>query len=130
MNAAVPLEAPPAGDSVPLRHFATDIVLNWEKAVDEFRKWERQEILEKQPSTKELERHRKDGLFIIRMSRWLLSLVSDPESPARECTREVSGRLRQLEETFEMIHDPISDAEAEAIVKEAFPDEQAVRGTA
>ena len=94
------------------------------------RDWERREIIEKQPSPKHLGQHCKEALFIIRMTKWPLGLVSDPESPLRDYTAEVRGGLRQLENVFDMIHDPISDAEAEAILKEVFADEQAARGTA
>jgi hypothetical protein len=113
-----------------LRLIGVNMLQYWGKSVDQFRDWERREILEREPSAKQLEQHRKEALFIIRMTKWLLTWISDPESPIRDHTAEVSGRLRQLEHVFDMIHDSINDAEAQAILKEAFPDEQAVRGAA
>jgi hypothetical protein len=35
----------------------------------------------------------------------------------------VAGKLRQLEKSWEMIQNPMSDAEADAILRQAFPDE-------
>src|SRR6267142_4262980 len=106
-----------------LRNFTISIIANWQKLVEGFRDWERQELIEKEPSSKNLERHRKEAAFIIRNTHWLLSLVSDPESPAKECAPDIRGSLRQLEETFDMIHNPMPDAEAESLIQKFFPDE-------
>jgi hypothetical protein len=106
-----------------LRNFTVSIIANWQKLVEGFREWERKELIEKDPSTEDVERHRKEAAFIIRNTHWLLSLVSDPESPAKECAREILGRLRQLEETFEMIHNPMPDAEADALIQKYFSNE-------
>ena len=112
-----------AGTDSSLRDFIISIVANWQMLVKGFRDWERKELIEKDPSTEDLERHRKDAAFIIRNTHWLLSLVSDPESPARECAHEMRGSLRQLEESFDTIHNPIPDAEAEALIQKFFSDE-------
>lgn len=130
MDAALPISGMATEESDYLRQISNTMVGHWAKAVEIFRDWERKELLEKTPSEKQIELHRKEGLYLIRMTRCLLNLVSDPESPAREHSKEISGRLGQLEAVFEIIHNPMSDTEAEAIIKEVFPDEPAVRGTA
>jgi hypothetical protein len=94
----------------------------WSKAVDVFREWERNEIMCKTPSIDELERHREEGAWFIRQTRNLQSMVNDPEFPLPEFKAAVEGRLIQLETAYAEIHDPMSDAEADAILKEAFPD--------
>jgi len=106
-----------------LSHWAAlNTVENWAKAVDRFRRWERKEIIEKEPSLKDLERHRREGAWFIRWTRFVQTMLMDPEFPVRECAPEVEGRLIQLEQAWETIHDPMPDAEAEAILKQVFPD--------
>jgi hypothetical protein len=95
----------------------------WAQAVDAFRQWQRSEILEREPTAEQVKEHRRALTWILRWTRILQSLVQDPEFPARECAPEVSGRLLQLEESYNLIHDPISDAEVNAVLHEAFPDE-------
>jgi hypothetical protein len=106
-----------------LSHWAAlKIIESWAKAVDRFRQWERREIIEKEPSPEDLERHRREGAWFIRWTRFLQSMVMDPEFPVRECVPEVEGRLIQLEQAWDTIHDPMPEAEAAAILKKAFPD--------
>ena len=120
MNAATILEAGTDADSIRI-WLARKTVENWAKAVDTFRQWEREEIIRKEPSPGDLAKHREEGAGFIRWTRQLQSMVMDPEFPLPECKATVAGRLSQLEEAFAMIHDPMTDAEAEAILEKAFP---------
>ena|SRR2546423_1770948 len=105
-----------------LSHWAAlNAVGHWAKAVDRFRQWERKEIFEKQPTSEDLERHRREGAWFIRWTRSVQTMVMDPEFPVRECASEVEGRLIQLEQAWDTIHDPMPDAEAKAILKQVFP---------
>jgi hypothetical protein len=120
MNAATTLEASTDADSIRI-WLARKTVEHWAKAVDTFRQWEREEIIRKEPSPGELAKHREEGAWFIRWTRQLQSLVMDPEFPLPECQAMVAGRLSQLEEAFAMIHDPMTDAEADAILQKVFP---------
>ncbi len=64
-----------------------------------------------------------------KLTERLLNLISET---CNEFLRwqHVAGELRQLEESWEMIHNPMSDAEAEAILQKAFPDESGVGSAA
>ena len=124
MNAtatAPAFDPPKANQSIRL-WLALKKVELWEKAVDMFREWEREEILCKTPSAQDLERHREDAAWLIRETRHLQSMVNDPQFPVPECKATVEGRLYQLELAYREIHDPMTDAEADAILKQAFPD--------
>src|SRR5947208_6432596 len=57
------------------------------------------------------------------MGRSFRAQVSDPDFPLRQFAPEVAGKLRQLEKSWEMIQNPMSETEAEAILRQAFPDE-------
>jgi hypothetical protein len=121
MNAATTLDVSADADSIRV-WFARKTVENWAKAVDRFRQWEREEIIRKEPSPGDLAKHREEGAWFIRWTRQLQSMVMDPEFPLPECKATVAGRLSQIEEAFAMIHDPMTDAEADAILQKAFPD--------
>jgi hypothetical protein len=121
MNAATTLDVSADADSIRV-WLARKTVENWAKAVDRFRQWEREEIIRKEPSPGDLAKHREEGAWFIRWTRQLQSMVMDPEFPLPECKATVAGRLSQIEEAFAMIHDPMTDAEADAILQKAFPD--------
>jgi len=60
---------------------------------------------------------------MIRGARALLNLVSDPDFPAKQFGTEISGKLLQLEDSWQSLNNPLSDAEADTILRSAFPDE-------
>jgi hypothetical protein len=101
---------------------AIQMVENWAKAVEQFRRWEREEILRKEPSAKDMVKHRRASAWFIRATRHLQDVVMDPDFPLRERSEEIAGRLDQLESAFTAIHDPMTEEQADAILKQAFPD--------
>ncbi len=123
MNAtatALAFDPPQAHQSI-RRWLAPKTVELWQKAVDIFREWERSEILRKNPSPENLERHREEGAWLIRETRHLQSMVNDPEFPVPECNAAIEGRLYQLELAYREIHDPMTEAEAAEMLTQAFP---------
>src|SRR3954468_19593899 len=122
MNATALAFDPPQANQSIRRWLALKTVELWQKAVDMFREWERSEILCKNPSPENLERHRDEGAWLIRETRHLQSMVSDPEFPLPECKATIEGRLYQLELAYREIHDAMTQAEADEILRQAFPD--------
>ena len=49
-------------------------------------------------------------------------VLSDPEF-LNSMAREVRGRLGQLENSWEMLNNPVSEAEADRVLAAVFPDE-------
>jgi len=123
MNSTVAIYGLKEEAGLPSHVAARKIVEAWAEAVDAFRKWQRNEILQKDPTHAQLAEHKKALTWILRWTRMMQSLVQDAEFPAREFAAEVSGRLMQLEESYSLIHDPLTDAEADSVLREAFPDE-------
>ncbi len=99
------------------------LVRTWVASCNEFRQRERREIIEKVPSSNKLAEYREELKWMIRAARALLNLVSDPDFPAKELIAEISGKLLQLEDSWKSLNSPMTDAEAEAILQKAFPDE-------
>src|SRR6266516_3337290 len=82
------------------------------------------------PSPQRLAQYRDELKWMIRTARALLNLVSDPDFPARQLVSEISGKLLQLEDSWESLKNPMTDAEADAILQKAFPDETPTGRTA
>lgn len=99
------------------------LVEDWVNACNDFLRWQRREVIERRPSPEKLSEHRVALKVMLRLGRSLHAHVCDPDFPLRQCIPEVDGKLRQLEESWEMIHNPMSDAEADAVLQQAFPDE-------
>ncbi len=97
---------------------------------NEFLRWQHREVIRVRPSPETLSEHRESLKAMLRLAHALYGQVTDPDFPARHLIPEVAGELRQLEESWEMIHNPMSDAEAEAILQKAFPDESGVGSAA
>jgi hypothetical protein len=99
------------------------LILTWVGLCDDFRRRERREIIEQVPPPQRLAEYREELKWMIRQARALLNLVSDPDFPARHLVPEISGKLLQLEDSWECLNNPMTDAEADAVLRQAFPDE-------
>ena len=99
------------------------LVRTWVGLCNDFRQRERLEIIEQVPSPQRLAQYREELKWMIRTARALLNLVSDPDFPARQLVFEISGKLLQLEDSWESLNNPMTDAEADAILEKVFPDE-------
>src|SRR5262245_43302676 len=95
--------------------FLRDWVESWIHACDKFRSWERNELILKRASAETVAEHGKKIKAFVWSARLLQAMMSDPDYPLRELRREVDGKLLQLEATLQMIHNPMPDAEADAV---------------
>jgi hypothetical protein len=98
-------------------------VEDWLKTCAEFRRWERENLILKRPSKDTIAEHGKLIRTLIWGARVLQAIIADPDCRARQMRPEIDGLLRQLEETSEMIHHPMTDDECEALIRKYFPDE-------
>ena len=122
VNATATLPDPSAQDLAAALEGTERLVRTWVGLCNDFRQRERREIIEQVPSPQRLSEYREELKWMIRMARALLNLVSDPDFPARRLVSEISGKLLQLEDSWESLNNPVTDAEADEILK-AFPDE-------
>src|SRR5437879_1878040 len=107
----------PSAQAVAASAAATEkLVRAWAGLCNDFRQRERREIIEQVPSPQRLAEYREELKWMIHMARALLSLVSNPDFPARQLVSEISGELLQLEDSWESLNNPVTDAEAEAIL--------------
>jgi hypothetical protein len=128
MNAAMAVDGPVTGSFA--AQAARHTLQLWVDFCNEFRRRERREIIEQEPSPARLAEHEKDLKLMIRSGQTLLSLVSDPDFPERQFIPEISGKLLQLRSSLEMLQNPMTEAEADALIQKYFPDESRTRGAA
>ena len=77
----------------------------------------------KQPTFRELAEHRLALAIIMRAARAWQNCVFDPDFPDHSIARQLEVRLRQLEESWSLFYNPMPQAEADAILESAFPNE-------
>ena len=99
------------------------LLRTWIASCNEFRQRERREIIERVPSPERLAEYREELKWMIRGARALLNLVSDPDFPATKLAGEISGKLLQLEDSWQSLNNSMTDGEADAILQRAFPGE-------
>ena len=103
--------------------FPRKLVQAWVNSCNDFLQWQRREVIEHKPSPEKLSEHRETLKLMLRLGHSFHAQVSDPDFPQRQLGPEVAGKLRQLEKSWEMIQNPMKDADADAILEQAFPDE-------
>lgn len=82
---------------------------------------QRREILMGDPTPAQQEAHRTALKRLLRMTRMMCAAVADPDDPDRQMADELEGRLIQLEESWRMINNPMSEAEADGLIQKFFP---------
>jgi hypothetical protein len=82
---------------------------------------QRKNAIELEPSPEAFAEHLEALKFMIRVSLLLQALLADPDFPARHLAPQVAGKLLQLQESLKLLQNPMTDAEADAILQAAFP---------
>jgi len=119
MGATLPI----SGEAIEwVENVAADQARQWLDRCDEFRRWERAQLLERKPQPNLLQSHLRASRFMISMTRLMLSTLADPEFFDRTIYKELEGTLWQLEAVWQMLHDPMDEKEADAILARVFPE--------
>jgi len=128
MNAAIPLDTsqPPAAS----QRAGRDLVSYWLNRCDDFMDRQRKNVIEREPAPQALAEHLEALKFMIRVTLFLQALLADPDIPARQFAPQVAGKLLQLQESLKMLQNPMTNAEADAILQTAFPDGPRTRSPA
>jgi hypothetical protein len=100
---------------------ARDLVSCWLDRCDDFMDQQRKNIIERETLPEALSGHLEALKFMIRVTLSLQALLADPDFPARQFTPQVAGKLLQLQESLNVLQNPMSDSEADAILLAAFP---------
>jgi hypothetical protein len=110
-------EHPPGGEGA-----ARDLASYWINRCDDFMERQRKNIIERDPSPQALAEHLETLKFMIRVTLSLQALLADPDFPVRHLAAKVAGKLLQLEESLKLLQNPVTDAQADAILQAAYRD--------
>jgi hypothetical protein len=100
-----------------------DLFQFWAERCENFLAWQRKTFIDSEASPEDLAEHTKRLNVMVRFTLHVYAQVADPDASMPEALSTLTGRLRQLEEWRKVIHNPMSDQEADAILARAFPDE-------
>src|SRR5262249_58441679 len=99
----------------------------WLRHSDDFMAWQERNFVQRKATDEELAEHHSRLELMLGLTLHVYSVASH-SIPEKLST--IRGRLWQLEDSRELVHNPMSPAEADAVLKEAFPDEPGTRSPA
>jgi hypothetical protein len=115
------LESAPRSQTAKFQQFAVQQVLQWCDVLDLFIQWQSQCILRASPSPQQQEDHRQGLKWLLRLTKLIHSVASDPEFPDKSLLGQLEAQMSQLEESWELFYNQMPEIEAEKILSEAFP---------
>jgi hypothetical protein len=95
----------------------------WIETVNDYLQRQYKEVIQQEPSSEKLSQFRLECKWLLRSGLEIESMVKDPEYPAPQFGPEIAGKLLQLKESWETLNNPMTDAEADAILQKIFPDD-------
>jgi len=105
---------------------AARMIQIWSDRSWQLLRFARRELLEKEPTAEQLAIHRMQCKWLLRIGRLWQHIVLDPEFPEPGVERmasELRGRLAQLEASWSQIQNPISEEEADKVLRQCFGDD-------
>jgi hypothetical protein len=111
-------------EGLDFQRIARDKLMEWSGLCRQFLDVQRREILLGNPTPAQRAAHRDALKWMLRMTRAIYATVADPDFPDTAIASEINGRLIQLEHSWRMINNPMSDAEADELLAKIFPDER------
>jgi len=99
---------------------------SWVGLCEDYRKRERRELIEREPSEAKLAEFRQELRWLLRSASHLAGLASDPDSPAPHYAEEIAWRVRQLEDSWRSLNNPMSEAEAKTHLKNHFAEDSLI----
>jgi hypothetical protein len=101
---------------------AVEILRLWSRACGQFLERERREIIQAEPSPEKFAGHLRELKAMIRLTAAMLGQVSDPDFPARHFAAEIKGRLLQLEDSWDLLNNPMTPRQADELLVQCFPE--------
>jgi hypothetical protein len=91
-------------------------------ACDDFRMWHRANFLLEEASPEQISEHGNSVRLLLMTLRWLQATLADPANPACALLPRIDSMIRSIQDCWDSVHNPISDAEADAILDRVFPE--------
>ena len=84
------------------------------------RRWTYERLLGKEPDARSLAEYETIGKWTLRCLRMAHVTVSDPEFPDKSLVKELELLIWQVNEQWEMLHNPGADFETEKLCDQVF----------
>jgi hypothetical protein len=117
----IPIESARPIETV--ERFAVNQVGQWLQLCDQFMAWQRENMLLKEPTPETAVQHRSTLNLLLRVTRLMHFEFAEAEFRDRSVAPMLEAYLRKLEDSWQMFYNPMPKAEAEAMLRECFPDE-------
>jgi|SRR5665213_6230 len=85
-----------------------------------FRSWTREHLLLREPGVAALKQHDEVCKWLIRLLRLEQLALAEPDFPDKSLAEEVAFAIRRLTEDWEMLHNPMPEAEARKLIPDLF----------
>ena len=100
---------------------AADYVTSWLNQCRAFLDWHREHLIRRDPALDVLKANDRIHPWMIRATRLMHCQLLDPAFAHPDLAREVEATLWQLEEAWAQTHNPMSEADADALLASVFP---------
>ena len=95
----------------------------WFEWMDHILDVHRSDFVFRQPTTTQLEEHKRLLKESIRTCLFFNTLIADPDFNEPDLTARLQVRIRQLQDAYDTFHDAtLSDEQSEKILKQVFPE--------
>ncbi len=116
----VTMSVPALEAEAPRALSAEDLFEFWLRHSSQFMAWQEKNFIVREPTREQLTEHSKRLDLMVGLTLHVYSVASH-SMPEKLST--IRGPLWQLEDSRELVHNPMSHEEADAILKQVFPDE-------
>ena len=120
-TSATAIEGKP--DFVPsaLEDIALEYADRWISCCHKFVNWHRENFLKREPAVKDRRALDRVLPWLLRSTRIIQGQMLDPQWPHPDLAQEVEAALWQLQQIWEMTHNPMTEDEADALLAAVFP---------
>ena len=85
-----------------------------------FRRWTRENLIRREPDAAVFNQHDQVCKWMLRLLRLIQLALAEPDFPDRSLAEEVAFTIRRLTEDWEMLHNPMPEAEARKLIPDLF----------
>jgi len=100
-----------------------DLFTFWTERCESFLEWQRRSFIDRDGSKEELAEHSKRLNVLVRFTLHVYAQAVDSDATRSDAVRIIAGRLKQLEDWRTVIHNSLTEDDADTILARAFPDE-------
>jgi hypothetical protein len=110
----------PGSEPKGFEHLAVEQVQNWCNVIEGFIQWQTRHVLHANPSDETQADHKQGLKWMLRLTKLIHSVASDPEFPDKTLLGQFEAQMHQLETSWEIFYNPMLEAKADRILAKTF----------